>query len=549
MSEKKFRGGDLVAEVFKKEGVKYIFGIAGGHIYPMIEGCEERGIKYIGVRHEMTAAFMAEGWALTTGEVGVCAGTAGPGFTNLITGLANSYCGGIPVLCMAGKAKISEYDRNALQDFNQIDMVKEMTKHARSVLEPHRIPEYVGRAIAYATTGSPGPVYLEIPRDLMEGEVDASKVEFQKIYRMDTAPMGDSEQVKAAAELIKQAERPVIIAGGGVWWSRGGKELAEFAEKSGIPVFTRNAARGIMPDDHELHMGIAVPMHPLFNAALSEADLAIVIGTRTGFTLNRSAFPGSQKIVRVDINPAELTNQLDIEVGIVGDARNVLKQLTDAVEPKNFSEWVDFIKMMKSNMMSLFAPMAESEDVPINPMRLVSEVARRVDKDTIVIVDGGDSASWGNMVIPPTGPGQYLSIAATSFGPLGVGIPYAMAAKLAHPDKKVILLTGDGTFGYGAMEYDTAMRYNIPFTTVILNDKCWGMIKRSEAKKRTSDKDFYGLDLAEVHYEKIVEVFGGYGEYVTQPEDIGPALDRAIASGKPACVNVMTDVNIGPPTA
>ncbi|HHX50920.1 MAG TPA: thiamine pyrophosphate-binding protein, partial [Clostridia bacterium] len=430
MSGKEYNGGELVSEVFKKEGIKYIFGLPGGHIYPMIEGCEDRGIKYIGVRHEMTAAFMAEGWALATGRVGVCTGTAGPGFTNLITGLANSDRGGIPVLCLAGKARVTENDRNALQDFNQIDMVKQMTRHARSVLEPQRIPEYVGRAISYATTGSPGPVYLEIPRDIMESKVDAAQVEFQNIYRTKSTAMGCPEDIQGAVELIRKAEKPLVVAGGGVWWSQAQKEMKDFVEKSGIPLFTRNAARGTVSDSHPLHMGIAAHMHPLFNAALSEADCIIIIGTRPGYTLDKKVFTTSHKIIRVDIDPAELTNQLDIDVGIVGDAKNVLRQLTDAIEKTEYPEWVQFIQMMNENMMSLFAPMASSQDEPINPMRLVSEIAKRVDQETIVVIDGGDSAKWGNLIIPATGPGQYLSIAGTSFGPLGVGIPYAMAAKL-----------------------------------------------------------------------------------------------------------------------
>jgi acetolactate synthase-1/2/3 large subunit len=549
MSSQEYNGGEFAAEVLKKEGIRYIFGLPGGHIYPLIEGCEDRGIKYIGVRHEMTAAFMAEGWALATGQVGVCTATAGPGFTNLITGLANSDRGGIPVLCLAGKARVTENDRNALQDFNQIDLIKQMTKHARVVLEAQRIPEYVGRAISYAATGRPGPVYLEIPRDIMEAKVDSATVEFQNIYRTASTPMGCPEDIQAAVELIEKAEKPLVVAGGGVWWSQAQKELKDFVEKSGIPLFTRNAARGTVPDNHPLHMGIAAHMHPLFHAALSEADCVIIVGTRPGYTLDKKVFIPAHKIIRVDIDPAELTNQLDIDVGIVGDAKNVLRQLTDAIEKKEYPKWLEFIQMMNENMRSLFAPMVSSQDEPINPMRLVSEIANRVDQDTIVVIDGGDAAKWGNLVIPAAGPGQYLSIAGTSFGPLGVGIPYAMAAKLAYPEKKVLLLTGDGAFGYGAMEYDTAIRYNIPFTTVILNDRCWGMIKRSEASKRSSDKEFIGLDLSLVRYEKIVEVFGGHGEFVTRPQDIGEALDRALASGKPACVNVVTDVNVGPPSA
>lgn len=540
----KCSGGHLVAEVFRREGVKYIFGVVGGHIYPMIEAAEEKGIKYIGTRHEMTAAFMAEGWALTTGEFGVCTGTAGPGFTNLLTGLANSERGCIPVLCMAGKARISEYDRNELQDFNQIDMIKHMTRHARSVIEPYRIPEYVGRAIAHCTSGKPGPVYLEIPRDLMEGEYDLDKVEFQETYRVNSRPCGNPADVEKAARLLDQAQKPVIIAGGGAWWSQAQEELLAFAQKTGIPVFTRNAARGIIPDGHELCMGIAASKHPVFFNAIQKADLAFIIGTRTGYTMTRDAFPKGLQIIRVDIDGAELTDQLDITVGIKGDAKEVLKQLTAAVSKKDRSEWINEINAIRNMLVQASLPNVTSNQVPIHPMRLCFEVRQRIDENTIVVIDGGDAASWGNLMLPAPGPGQYLTLAGTSFGPLGVGIPYAMAAKLAHPDKKVILLTGDGAFGYGAMEYDTAMRYGINFTTIIMNDQCWGMILRSEAK-RSPGKPLVGLELKGTRYDKVVEALGGYGEMVTEPSEIGPAIDRALASGKPSCVNVMTDVNCG----
>lgn len=546
MGDKKFNGGALVAEIFKKEGVKYIFGIAGGHIYPMMEACEERGIRYIGVRHEMSAAFMAEGWALTTGGVGVCTGTAGPGFTNLVTGLANSSNGGFPVLCMAGKARVSESDRNELQDFNQIDMVKHITKHARAVAELQRIPEYVGRAIAQCTTGRPGPVYLEIPRNLMEQEVDASQVEFQNTYRSSSVPVGDPADIEAAAGMLKEAKKPVIVAGGGVWWSQGHNDLVALAEKTGIPVFTRNAARGSISDMHSLCLGLAASGSPVFRQALAEADLALVVGTRTGYTMTRDVFPKSLKIIRVDIDPAQLTDQLDISLGIVGDAGAVLRQLAGAVDKSDHSEWVSHLAGLKSNLVAMAMPLAMSDQSPIHPMRLMFEIMQRLDGNTIVVIDGGDVARWGNLALPALLPGGYPGIISTSFGPLGVGVPYAMAAKLAHPDKKVLLLTGDGTFGYGAMEYDTAVRYDIPFTTVILNDKQWGMIKRSEAKKASADKDFVGLGLAQTRYDKVVEALGGHGEYVTQPQEIGPSIERALSSGRPACVNVMVDPAIAP---
>ncbi|NLM87739.1 MAG: thiamine pyrophosphate-binding protein [Syntrophomonadaceae bacterium] len=540
------RGGELVQKVLKKEGVKYIFGIPGGHIYPMMESCEENGIKFIGVRHEMTAAMMAEGWALATGDFGVCTATAGPGVTNLVTGIANADRNCSPVLCMAGKAKVIEADRNELQDFNQIDLYKSMTKHARSVQETHRIPEYVGRGIAEATTGRPGPVYMEIPRDIMEGYVNEEEVEFQKTYRLTNKPMGNPADIEKAAKILDEAQRPVVIAGSGAFYSKAQNELKEFVEKTGIPFFTRNAARGLVPDSHPLFVSIGATGHPVFAGAIQNADVVLILGTRPGYIMKRESFPANAKIIRVDIDAAAITDQLDVEVGIVGDVKEVLKQLIAAVKKNTHQGWVEALANGKTQMVQAVLPLLTSDQKPIHPARLMFEIMQRIDENTIVVIDGGDAATFGNSFLPATGPGQYMGIANGSFGPLGVGVPYAMAAKLAHPDKKVILLTGDGAFGYGAMEYDTAIRYGIKFTTIILNDSCWGMIKRSEAQRATEDKPFVGLFLRDVRYDQVVEALGGHGEYVTEAAEIGAAIDRAIASDKPAVVNVMTDVNIGP---
>jgi acetolactate synthase-1/2/3 large subunit len=546
ISMAQIRGGELVQKVLKKEGVKYIFGIPGGHIYPMMESCEENGIKFIGVRHEMTAAMMAEGWALATGDFGVCTATAGPGVTNLVTGIANADRNCSPVLCMAGKAKVIEADRNELQDFNQIDLYKSMTKHARSVQETHRIPEYVGRGIAEATTGRPGPVYMEIPRDIMEGYVNEEEVEFQKTYRLTNKPMGNPADIEKAAKILDEAQRPVVIAGSGAFYSKAQNELKEFVEKTGIPFFTRNAARGLVPDSHPLFVSIGATGHPVFAGAIQNADVVLILGTRPGYIMKRESFPANAKIIRVDIDAAAITDQLDVEVGIVGDVKEVLKQLIAAVKKNTHQGWVEALANGKTQMVQAVLPLLTSDQKPIHPARLMFEIMQRIDENTIVVIDGGDAATFGNSFLPATGPGQYMGIANGSFGPLGVGVPYAMAAKLAHPDKKVILLTGDGAFGYGAMEYDTAIRYGIKFTTIILNDSCWGMIKRSEAQRATEEKPFVGLFLRDVRYDQVVEALGGHGEYVTEAAEIGAAIDRAIASDKPAVVNVMTDVNIGP---
>jgi len=393
----KISAGDIIADVLAQHGIKYLFGLPGGHIYPMMEACEERGIKFIGTRHEMNAAFMAEGWALATAEIGLCTGTAGPGFTNLLTGIANSFAGRIPVICIAGKAAINEQDQNALQDFNQIDMIKPITKYARTILDIRRIPEFIGRAIAEAVSDCPGPVYIEIPKDVMESSVNPEEVKVQKKYVATSKPCGNPEDIKKAIELINKAERPIIVAGSGVWWSKAVPLLREFAEISQIPVFTRNAGRGAVPDDHPLGMGIAASRHPVFRMAAQASDVVLLFGTRPNYILTPDVFPESCKIIRVDIRAAELRNLLDADLAIHGDCGQVLRQLISGVKEKDRSGWIEGIRRIRQLIEKALEPLMLSDKVPINPLRLCYEVSNFIKKDTIVVIDGGDTALFGKL--------------------------------------------------------------------------------------------------------------------------------------------------------
>jgi len=539
----KVSGGGLAAQVMKNDGVKHLFGLVGGHIYPIFEGCVEMGIRVIDVRHEESAAHMAEGWALTTGKPGVCIGTAGPGFTNMLTGIANSFAGGTPLLAIGGRASINQFDTGALQDFNQLDIIKPMTKFARAVYETERIPEYMGMALRHATSGRPGPTYLEVPMDRLFAEVDVSSVQIPECHRMQSPSAGNPQDVEKALELIEKAQKPIVVAGSGVWWSQAHDELKEFIEKADAPLYTRTAARGAVPDEHPLVIGPGFTFDPSLRATLAEADLFIMLGTRFDYTFEAKHMPPSLKIIRIDIEPSEICAGRAPEVGIVGDVGVVLRQLIDGMKKLSHKDWVRQLQAGREAMGEAFEPMFASDQVPIHPLRLCREVSQFIDKDTILCVDGGDMCVWGNLALPAVGPGQFLSLVSSIFGCLGVGTPYAIAAKLAHPDKKVIVTTGDGSFGLTLMEFDTALRHNIPIVVVIGNDSCWGMIHRpfKEQKGQT-----FGCELKPRRYDKIVEAMGGHGEYVEKPGDIGPAIKRAIESGLPACVNVVTDVEIGP---
>jgi acetolactate synthase-1/2/3 large subunit len=539
----KVTGGSLAAQVMKNDGVKHLFGLVGGHIYPIFEGCVEMGIRVIDVRHEQSAAHMAEAWALSTGKPGVCIGTAGPGFTNMLTGIANSFAGGTPLLAIGGRAQIDQFDTGALQDFNQLDIVKPMTKFARAVYETRRIPEYVGMALRHATSGRPGPTYLEMPMDLLFAEVDVSSVQIPECHRIHSAPAGNPADVEKALELIENAQKPIVVAGSGVWWAQAHEELKELIEKADLPLYTRTAARGSVPDEHLNVIGPGFTFDPSLRAALAESDLLIMLGTRFDFTFDVKHVPPTAKLIRVDIEPSEICAGRAPAVGIVGDVGVVIRQFTDGLKKLSHKDWLEQLRGGREMLRAMVESDLMSDQTPIHPLRLFREVAQFIDKDTVVCIDGGDMCVWGNLVLPAVGPGQFLSLVSSIFGCIGLGTPYGIAAKLANPDKKVIVTTGDGSFGMTLMEFDTALRHNIPIVVVIGNDKCWGMIHRpfKEQKGQT-----FGCELEHRRYDKIIEAMGGHGEYVEKPEDIAPAIKRAIESGLPACVNVMTDPEIGP---
>lgn len=531
-------GGALAARMLKAEGIEYVFGLIGGHIYPLFDACEKEGIRVIDVRHEAAAAHMAEGLALVTGKPGVCFVTAGPGFTNAVTGIANAKAAGSPILCISGRSGIHEFDTGALQDMEQVDIINPLTKYARTVYETRRIPEYMATAFRHGLSGRPGPVYLEIPMDVIYQQVDESEVRIPLNYRATGAPCGDPGEIQRALDILGSAKRPVIIAGGGVWWAQAHEALLNFIEKSGIPVFTRNAGRGVVPDDHPLCFG------PFARTGLFKADVALIIGTQFTYTLGVQQLPPGLKMIRVDIDAEAIGHNRDIDVGIVGDAKSVINQLSLGIDAKSYDDWIQTLKKSESDRQQRIRPLIESDQMPMHPLRLCHEMKRFIDKDTIVCMDGGDISVFGAQALPAFAPGSQMSNGSTSFGCLGVGLPFAIAAKLAKPDNKVILLTGDGSFGLNAMEFDSAVRHDIPIVCIIGNDGCWGMIKHNMSKYYGTDR-IVGCDLPVKNYEKIVEAMGGYGERVENPSDVGPAIERAFASGKPACVNVFVDPTAG----
>jgi acetolactate synthase-1/2/3 large subunit len=527
-------GGSLVARVLKQEGVEYIFALSGGEIDPIFQGCTDEGIRVIDFRHEQAAVFAAEGWAMMTGKPGIAAATAGPGFTNAVTGLWDAFGKACPIVVFGGRTGIQNFELGALQDMNSLELAKAITKWARSGYETKRIAEYVSMAFRQALGGRPGPVYLEFPIDVLNAEVEEDEVVLPTNYRTNSRPQGDPDMVRQAVDLLLKAERPLVIGGMGIWWSQADNELREFIELTGIP-FSNSVGGGSLPADHPLCLNARV--------GTEQADVILVIGKRLDFLMaygRPPLFNKDSRWIQVDIEPTEIGRNRSTDIGIVGDAAAVLRQMSnearDRCQGRKELPWVEQCHERVLAQQEQMADIINSDSSPVHPARLCREIRDFLDRDATIVIDGGEISGWGFRVLRSYYPGHMLNILPT--GTLGVGPSYAIAARLARPDKQVLYLSGDGSFGLNAMEFNTMVRHNLPIVSIISNDGGWGVIKRLQMNK--GNGRVVGSELGYVRYDKVVEALGGYGESVEKPEDIHPALERAFASGLPACINVRT---------
>lgn len=531
-------GGDLVARALKEQGVRYIFTLCGGHLNPIYNACIDHGIGIIDVRHEQAAAHAAAGWARATGEPGVAVVTAGPGVTDAVTGVVEAMTAGCPMIVFGGRSPLKDFERGALQDMDQVRLMDPITKWAKTVFEARRIPEYISAAFRIARSGTPGPVYVECPVDVLQQKVDEADAVFLAGDRTEPDSGGNPVRISQAVDLLMRSERPVIVAGNGVFWSRADRELREFVELTEVPVQTADFARGAVPDAHPL---------TLPQGGTSMADFVLALGVKFDFLLgygNSPVFDAKAKVVQVDIDAANIGFNRGVDVAVVGGPKTVLRQMIDEVKKRNGkvdrSGWLKDLKGF-GEMMAMQHPQTYYSDAkPVHPGRLAKEVAEFIDASCMVVIDGGDgSGGW----FAPFFKAQYMGqvMGTGPFGCLGVGTGFALAAKLAHPDRKVLCYFGDGTFGLNGMEFDTYVRHNLPIVGVISNDSAWGMVRHWQKMDYGEDR-CQGMGLKErQRYDRMVEALGGYGEYVTEAAEIKPALGRAFASGLPACINVEVD--------
>jgi acetolactate synthase-1/2/3 large subunit len=546
-------GGQLVAEALLENKVKHIFTLSGGHITPIYQHLEGSGITLFDTRHEQSALFMAEAWGKMTRTPGVAMVTAGPGFTNALTGVASAYFSNTPLILIAGCVGLETKEKLDLQDMKQEPVIAPMVKKTLVCQKTERIPEYVDLAFRYATSGRPGPVYLEFPVDILNCAVDKKSVK-KMTTRVASRPV-DLGKVETLLEMISQAKKPVVIAGSGTWQSHAEKSLQAFVEKAGIPVFTSLSGRGVVPDSHPLCFEGSLAIRPggAF-AAFIEMDLVIVLGTRIClYYMFGDVFNPEAKFIQVDIKPEEMGRNKRVDLPIVSDIDALLEQCNKRMDEKQlgpiftaqFAPWIEALEKAHADGKAQAAKDWESSAIPIHPMRLAREIDNFMDReDDIVVADGGDTTTWMGMTRTINKPGHYLDYGI--YGSLAVGLPYANAARFCYPEKRVLLITGDGSVGFNFMEFENAIRKNLPIVVVIANDMGWGMIRHSQ-EIRIGHAIKAGTWIGRVDYHKMVEAIGGLGILVEDPAEIRPALEKAFASKKVACINVMTDTTVVSP--
>ena len=539
-------GSHLIAQALKLEGVDNIFTLAGDHVLPVLDVMADGAFRFIDTRHEQAAVHMADAWGRITGQLGVCMYTT-PGFANAIPGLANAMHSESPLLSIAGSADLSELGRGAMQEIDQVGMAAPTAKESLLIHDARRIPDTIARAVRQAYSGRRGPVHLTIPVDVQEQELDEDEVTFfnPDEYRAGEAIYAPPELIRQAVELLRSAQRPMVIAGEAAGYAADGQALQAFAETTRAPVLTEGQARGLLPDNHPYGFGFFERGLNRAASKLRAADLVILLGRKQDYTIGFCRPPNiaaDAKIIQIDPAAAEIGRNRGVAVGIVGDVTSVLTQLTREAAQHSWSDlpWLEELRAARAAQAEWAEGLA-APDTPMHAMFVHKTLESLLRPDDFLSFDGGDFCHFGRALLPAQMPKRWSYV--SSLGMLGSSLPSALAAQVAYPESRVINLTGDGAFGFNGMEFDTAVRHRLNVVTILGNDSAWGIDRQIQL-------GLYGrpvaTDLLPTRYDQVVQGLGGHGELVERPEDLRPALERAFAANKPALVNVTVQRAISP---
>ena len=550
----RLKAGEAVIELLRQEGVSQIFGIVGSSFLDILDPLYDRDdIQFIGVRHEQGAALMADGYSRISGAPSVCLATNGPGVLNLTYGIAAAYVAHSPVVVLAPSASRDHQHRSSTQEFDQVSLFRPITKAAFQINKIERLPDALRHAFRVATSGKMGPVLLDIPRDLLPGgEVELDLLSPNTYRSGQTRARGDRNLIERAASLLVSAQRPVLLAGGGVQWSNAGEEVALMADLLGAAIVTSYGRADAVPSDHPYFLGHLGRLGSVEGIeAVRQADLILAVGTRlsqsTTFYDNRF-IPADAQIVQIEIDPEEIGRNYPVALGIEGDAKAVMQGLLEKVregEPRPNQTWVEDINDWFARRRERLEEEERLDSTPIKPQRVYAELRKVMPRNAIVALDAGLSPNLGQDRLEFYQPHSLLT--SLDLGGLGFSFPASLGAKLAAPDRTVVNFNGDGGFLFNAQEFETAVRYAIKVVTVILNNGCWGSEKAYQ--RYAFNERYIGADTNNPRFDKYAELFGGTGFYVERPEDIGDAFQQALKADGPSIIEIPVDPDELPPPA
>ena len=538
----KVTGGEVLVRALKSQGVTRIFSLPGAGIFPVYDACLDHGIEVTAGRHEGAVVHAAEGWARVAAQPAVAILPEGPGHANGVAGVATAYAECSPVIMMSGIDESRHLGKGAIQELPQVDMCAPITKWAALLCDMERVADHVETAFRISRSGLPGPVHLSLSADVLEQVVEETDLP-QPSAGIATEEPGGAEpgDVERAVDLLANAERPVIIAGIGAYWSNAGAALHSLVETAGIPLFTIERARGLVSDDHPCCFGDGYSSVNPAAELIHHADVAMVLGEKIDcrFAYGRSF--GKAKLIHVCPEPQEIGRNCTAELGLACDAGAVAAQLADAAGQRTWqkkTEWLETLRQARREHEARVRALAASDTAPLHPLRVARDVEHFVDEDTVLVFDGGDFSGWTRSFFRARRPGRWQI--GTVLGHMGTGLPYAIGAQLAAPDSRVVLLTGDGALGFCTAEFETAVRHRLPVVVVVANDASWGIEEYLQTESFGPDRRV-ATGLADVRWDQVAVAMGGHGEHVEAPEQLRPALDRAFAAGRPACVNVTVE--------
>jgi acetolactate synthase I/II/III large subunit len=543
-------GGELLVRTLIRARVTHIFGLHGAHLEPIFQSSLDHGIPITDTRHEVAAGHAAEGYARATRSLGVAMATAGPGFTNILTSIANAYLDRTPVLYITGSSGLNQAETNTLQSgLDQVAVATPITKWAHRVTVTQDIPRLVAQAVRLATSDPTGPVLLDIPMDILGAQVEENSAVVPEEVLLDSRSMPEPRAIDEALNLLRGAARPVIMVGAGAYMSGVGYELRSFAEATGTPVFSDFQAHGLLPSSHPLYGGTFHKMADLASPG-ERPDVVLAIGVRFGlFTLGMSDLlvPLAAKIIHVEVDPKEIGRLRQVAVPIVADPRETLRALdarTKSFEWPDRGCWQQVVRTAKIERRKRAQKDLERTEPPMHPLQAVSAIVDSIAEDAIVVGDGAEAYHWMNEVIHQNRPGGYITHGF--LGAVGFGLGLAIGAQVAHPRRQVLCLVGDGAIGFTIAEFDTMVRHNLPIVAVVMNNHSWAASQHFQEIVSGKNR-LNATELRDANYHEVARAFGCYGERVREVKDLGPAIKAAFASGKPACVNVSIDLAPVPP--